>query len=86
MSLSSGQKLNFQTLRRAVLAGDAALVECRLAATGNPVAVICAANRSADKSIGFVPFAMLFPGDPYRTVNPPKPNGGFHSQEEIFDV
>ena len=86
MPLSSGQKENFETLRRAVLAGDAALMECQLAATGEPVAVICAANRLADESVEFVPVAMFFPGDPYQAVNPPKPNGGFYSQEEMFDV
>ena len=41
MSLSVGHKRNFETLRRAFLAGDAALVECRLAASGERVAVIC---------------------------------------------
>ena len=45
MSLSLSHRQNFDTLRRAMLAGDAALMECQLAATGEPVAVICAANR-----------------------------------------
>ncbi|MFH1572851.1 MAG: DUF6117 family protein, partial [Acidobacteriota bacterium] len=43
MPLSSGQRRNFETLQRAFLAEDAALMECQLAATGEPVAVICAA-------------------------------------------
>jgi len=47
MPLTLGQKKNFETLRRAMLAGDAALVECPLAATGEAVAVVCAANRLA---------------------------------------
>ena len=82
MPLSSGQKKNFETLRRAVLAGDAALMECQLSATGETVAVICAANRLADGGAEFVPFAMMFSTNPYTTVNPPNPNGGFCLQEE----
>jgi hypothetical protein len=83
MSLSKGHKQNFDTLRRAMLAGDAALMECQLAATGEPVAVICAANRLAEGDAQFVPFAMLFSGNPYEAVNPPNPDGGFYSQEEV---
>ena len=83
MSLSLGHRQNFDTLRRAMLAGDAALMECQLAATGEPVAVICAANRLADDGVEFAPFAMLFSGNPYEAVNPPNPDGGFYSQEEV---
>ena len=82
MPLSAGQKRNFNTLRRAFRAGDAALMECQVAATGETAAVICAANRLPDASVEFIPFAMLFPGNPYQAVNPPDPNGGFYSQEE----
>jgi hypothetical protein len=83
MPLSKGYKQNFNTLRRAFLAGDAALMECQLAATGELVAVICAANRLTDGSTEFAPFAMLFPGNPYEAINPPKPEGGFYTQEEV---
>ena len=83
MALAVGHRQNFDMLRRAMLAGDAALMDCQLAATGEPVAVICAANRLADCGAEFVPFAMLFPGNPYEAVNPPDPDGGFYSQEEI---
>ncbi len=86
MTLMQGQKKNFETLRRAMLAGDAALMECQLAATGEQVAVICAANRAADGTIDFVPLAMLFQDDPYRTVTPPQPGGGFHTQREATRV
>ena len=80
MSLSAGYKQNFETLRRAIVAGDAALMECQLAATGEVVAVVCAANRLSDGGAEFVPLATLFSGDPYTTVNPPNPNGGFYTQ------
>ncbi|MCY2989346.1 MAG: DUF6117 family protein [Planctomycetota bacterium] len=83
MALAVGHRQNFDMLRRAILAGDAALMECQLAATGEPVAVICAANRLADDGTQFVPFAMLFSGNPYEAINPPNPDGGFYSQEEV---
>lgn len=82
MSLSVAYKQNFDTLRRAVLAGDTALMECQLVATGEIVAVVCAANRLAGGGAEFVPLAMLFADDPYHAINPPKPEGGFYSQEE----
>jgi len=83
MPLRKGHKQNFDTLRRAMLAGDAALLECQLAATGEPVAVICAANRLAGGGAEFVPLAMLFNDNPYRAVSPPNPDGGFCTQEEV---
>lgn len=84
MPLAKGHQQNFDTLRRAMLAGDAALMECQLVATGKPVAVICAANRLEGGEIAFSPFAMLFSGNPYQAVNPPNPDGGFFSQTEIW--
>lgn len=81
MPLSAAYKQNFDILRRAVFAGDAALMECQLAATGETVAVVCAANRLAGGGAEFVPLAMLFADDPYHAINPPKPDGGFYSQD-----
>jgi hypothetical protein len=82
MSLSVGHKRNFNTLRRAFLARDAALMECQSTDNGESVSVICVANRLPDASVEFIPFAMLFPGNPYEAVNPPDPNGGFCPQED----
>ena len=82
MALSIGYRANFDTLRQAFLSGDAALMECQIAATGEPVAVVCAANRHEDGSVEFAPFAMLFNDNPYEMLNPPKPEGGFYSQGE----
>ena len=45
-----------------------AIVEIYIA-TGEPVAVICAANSLAEGGAEFVPFAMLFSGNPYEAVN-----------------
>ncbi len=83
MSLSLGHKRNFNTLRRAFRAGDAALMECQLAATEETAAVLCAVNRLPDGGFEFVPFATMFPGNPYQAVNPPNPDSGFYSQEEV---
>lgn len=85
MSLSPGYRANFDVLQQAFLAGDVALMECQLAVTGEPVAVICTANRHGDGSTEFVPFAMMFSDNPYRIVDPPKPEGGFYSQQEIWE-
>jgi len=82
MPLTVGYKQNFDTLQQAFAAGDVALMECRLRATGEPVAVICAANRHADDSIQFAPLALMFQDDPYEMLDPPNPDGGFHAQEE----
>ncbi len=78
MPLQRGHKTNFDTLQRAFRSGDAALMECQLAATGENVAVICAANREGDGEVEFTPFAMLFNENPYDLLNPPNPDGGFH--------
>jgi len=81
MPLSMGHKRNFNTLRRTFRAGDAALMECQLAATGETAAVLCAVKRLADGSVEFVPVAMMFSGNSYQAVNPPHPDGGFYPQE-----
>jgi hypothetical protein len=83
MALAKGHKLNFNTLADAFDAGRVALMECQLAATGEAVAVICAANRLPDGEIEFAPFAMLFNDNPYKMVNPPNIEGGFFRREEI---
>ena len=84
MPLTTGHKQNFETLQQAFLAGDVALMECQLSATGETVPVICAANRLEDGEIAFVPVAMMFNDNPYEIVNPPKPEGGFWKQEEVW--
>jgi hypothetical protein len=47
------------------------------------VAVVCAANPLTDGGAQFVPLAVLFTDNPYRAVNPPNPEGGFYTQEEV---
>jgi hypothetical protein len=77
MALTHGYKKNFETLRRAVFQGDAALMECQVAATGEVVAVVCAVNRLPNGDVEFVPIATMFAGNPYEMLNPPNPEGGF---------
>jgi hypothetical protein len=84
MAIPKGHKQNFNTLVDAFKNGDVALMECQLSATGETVAVICAANRMPDGEIEFAPFGMLFNGNPYELLNPPKPDGGFCTQEEVW--
>lgn len=84
MPLLPGHRANFETLREAFANGDAALMECQLAATGEEVAVVCAANRHENGDMEFAPFAMMFNANPYEMLNPPKPDGGFHTQGEVW--
>jgi hypothetical protein len=84
MTLAIGHKQNFDTLQQAFGQGDVALMQCQLASTGEEVAVICAANRLPDGGVEFAPFAMLFNGNPYELLNPPKSEGGFHTQGEVW--
>jgi hypothetical protein len=74
-------KQNFETLKRAFQHEDVALMECELVATGERVAVICAASPVGDE-IEFTPFAMFFNGNPYDMLRPPNPDGGFHQEEK----
>ena len=77
MTVVQQHKPNFETLRAAFENGDVALLECQLKATGEPVAVVVAVNRDSDE-FAFVPFAMMFNGNPYEMLNPPDPDGGFN--------
>lgn len=70
MSIQAGYKHNFETLIRAVEYGDVCLLECTDAVTGQPVIVVCAANRS-DEEVALVPLARLFDDDPYAGLIPP---------------
>ncbi len=71
MSLLPGHRSNFDTLRQAALNNDLALMDCRHRDTGEPIAVLCAANRLSRGEIDFVPLAMLFNNNPYDFLVPP---------------
>ena len=70
-------KPNFETLKEAFANGDVALMECQLKSTGEAVAVVVALNQDGE-DFSFVPFAIMFNGNPYELLNPPDPDGGFH--------
>jgi len=85
--LSDTDRANFDTLQRASRRGDVLLMECQLVATGQPVPVLCAVNPGADNDLELVPFAMLFSGNPYEQVSPPRGEGpGFYDQAEVWKV
>jgi hypothetical protein len=69
---------NLNTIIRAARDGALALMECKLNATGEIVAVLCAVNREVDE-FAFTPFAVLPNGNPYELLSPPLPDGGFAS-------
>ena len=73
--IPEGTKNNFETLRRAFIHGDAALMECKDTETDETVYVICACNRGeegSDEEFQFVPLALSL-GDynPYERFVPP---------------
>jgi hypothetical protein len=76
MTIVQQHSRNFETLREAFLNRDVALLECQLKTTGELVAVVVAVNRD-DNEFAFVPIAMMFNGNSYECLNPPKPEGGF---------
>jgi hypothetical protein len=76
MTIVQQHSQNFETLREAFENRDVALLECELKTTGEIVAAIVAVNRDGNH-FGFVPIAMMFNGDPYESLNPPNPEGGF---------
>lgn len=82
MPLLPGHQANFDTLRQAFLSGDVALMECQLAAAGENVAVICAADRQDDGGIAFVPFAMFFDDNPLSACESAQSRWRVHRAEE----
>ena len=76
----TGHKANLETLKRAFHTDDVGLVECQLKSTGEKVAVLCAFQTEEDGEISFIPFAMMFNGNPYELLNPPNPDGGFFTE------
>lgn len=85
MPLSPHDRENFETLSEAFRNGHVALMECQIAATGQPVPIICAVNPHDDGSRTLIPFAQMFNDNPYLVINPPHPDrAGFATQEEIW--
>jgi len=70
MALTQFQQASFKTIQRAFANSQVALMECRLRATGDMVAVICGVYPLRDEDVLFIPLAQLFNGNPYDTVEP----------------
>jgi hypothetical protein len=69
--IADGYKENFKTLLKAVDLDDVCLLECTDAASGKPVMVICAVQRTDEGEVMFVPMAKMFDGNPYEELMPP---------------
>lgn len=65
---------NFETLRRAAINGDLALVSALRKRDKTPVALVCAINREGGMFIP-VPLAVMIKGDPYKEFLPPGEGG-----------
>lgn len=70
MVIPEPYRANFETLQRASRQGDLCLVECRDAATGQPVFALCAVNYDGE-TVDLAPLARLFAGNPYEELVPP---------------
>ncbi|WLD15108.1 DUF6117 family protein [Planctellipticum variicoloris] len=70
MPLSAGDRANFDTLLRAVCAGDAALVAFATLGSGESVSVICAVQPTSGGEVELVPLAQLFRENPYELLQP----------------
>jgi Family of unknown function (DUF6117) len=71
MALTQFHQGTFKTIQRAFANSQVALMECRLRATGEMVAVICGVYPLGRGESVFIPLAQLFPGNPYDTIEPP---------------
>lgn len=70
-------KANFETIKKAMKQGHTCLMECKIKATGEVVAVLCAFIPDKNGEVTFTPFAVLPNGNPYELLSPPNPDGGF---------
>ncbi len=69
--LLPGYVSNFTTLRAASGNGDLALVSAIRKADQAPVALVCAMQRNADKTITPVPLAVMVEGNPFELFEDP---------------
>jgi hypothetical protein len=64
---------NFETLKRAIFAGNVGLLECKVKATGEVVAALCVVGESGEQYT-FTPFALMVNGNPFEALMPPDPD------------
>jgi hypothetical protein len=67
--ITNAAEASFETLRRAIVGGDACLMVCKDRKNGSPVIAICAINTFSghgdSQEFEFVPIAKMFTGNPY---------------------
>ena len=63
-TVCQGHAQNLNTIIRAAHEGALCLMECRIKATGEVVAALCAAGRDGTDVV-MTPFAVLLNGNPY---------------------
>jgi hypothetical protein len=72
MTIAKGYQQNLATLARAIISGDAGLMECTDAETDKPVVIICAFQHDPyTQEVTTVPLAKMFDGNPYEQLIPP---------------
>jgi hypothetical protein len=69
-TIAQVHEANFRTLMRVFEEGNAALLSCKLRATGEEVAVIVGVSHE-NKEFTLTPFAMFFNGNPYEILEDP---------------
>lgn len=69
--LTEGYRANFDTMLKAIKAGDVALVSAIRKADQAPVALVCAVDRNEDGTVTPVPFAVMCEGNPYEDFEDP---------------
>lgn len=74
MSLTKGERANFETLLRAARNGDLALIESTVAETGERVAILCAVAFDG-REYHISPFGHLCPANPFEFYADPASEG-----------
>lgn len=74
---------NFETIRRACLAGRLALIECKDARTGEVVEIVAAmSDVEGSTDVDIVPLARMLVIADLNSLQPPNPDGGFFPASE----
>ena len=73
--ITKADEASFETLRRAIIGGDACLMVCKDREHGSPVIAICAiktfSGHGDTQEFEFVPVAKMFTGNPYEELVTP---------------
>jgi hypothetical protein len=69
--LSEGDSKNFNTLQRAFVTGQVALMDVQRVSDGKSVAAIVTVHTDDDGMINMTPFAIMVEGNPFELFRPP---------------